>query len=136
MKPDFASIYLLNPFSLVSFAILIVGAINFTRRSCYEQNESVDSGKGLQVFLVTLLAMTLFALAFTASVLFLLFELFRHSTFNDPQQRWNLGLALFLLGPLACFLLGVLCSLFVGSRVSRLFWRNGPPDGQAHPPEE
>jgi hypothetical protein len=80
--------------------------------------------------------MTLFALAFTASVLFLLFELFRHSTFNDPQQRWNLGLALFLLGPLACFLLGVLCSLFVGSRVSRLFWRNGPPDGQAHPPEE
>jgi hypothetical protein len=83
------------------------------------------------VFLTTLVTMTLFAVLLAAAILGLLFFLNAHSAPSNSRTGWfGPELVLFLFGPVVSFLIGALCSLSVGSRISRLFWKPAPLDGQ------
>jgi putative flippase GtrA len=124
------SVFLLNPFSILGYAILVIGAFELTRRRCYEQSEEVETKKAIVVFLTTLVTMTLFAVVLAAAILGLLLLLNDHSTPIDSRSGWFPGVVLFLFGSVVCFLLGTIGSRFVGSRVSRLFWKREPIDEQ------
>jgi len=112
---------LTNPIALAAYAVIVAGALTFTLRRCRGKLADGNFGRVSLTFLVTLLAMAITAAVLGVFFFFLFFGVFVASSPNGHSM--GTAIMAVLLGPALCLVLSAICSLVVGSYVSKLFWR-------------
>jgi Na+/melibiose symporter-like transporter len=125
----FSSLFLLNPFLLVAYATLLAVIIRTIHKRVQERSD-LSTGRFLIASAATFLSVAFIAVGLAVLAMFLVTWLVK--TFNVYQSGFGFPVFMLLFGLPLCLVLGSLCAIPLGSRVSRLFWPTEPNSGEGN----